>query len=392
MKNNSLERFTKNKKQKKIIIASIVAVVLLIGGISLYRTFALYEEKKEFNILNGRIPDFSDSSNTDGDIILAFTINGEKTYGSFPTKDANLTINNVTCENGATAEWDSTNWGLTKINPGDNKSLSCIVDFTIPTLQLDSIVKVGDYIKMTPNSTSYTISKDDTGYDTDQEINPSELNIWRVIKVNSDHSIEVISEYTSSNEVYFKGPTGYKKLVEVLNTIAEQYKNSFTINTRYVGFNGQATTVSLATEAWAINWPANIPWKTSTNDHENAYENSGGGDNLYTKDADLIKESLTTLKANKVNTTTESTYWLASRNYSYSPAGRGTYETVSLAGRYISSNGSMSISTLSNHTGSTYTMNQFSVSNSIRPIVTISDGLSATGIGTSDYPYILENE
>ncbi len=54
-----LERFKKNDKQKKIIIGAIVGLIVLVGGITLYRTFALYEEKKEFNVLKGRIPDFT---------------------------------------------------------------------------------------------------------------------------------------------------------------------------------------------------------------------------------------------------------------------------------------------------------------------------------------------
>ncbi len=33
-------------------------MLLVLGGITLYKTFALYEEKKEFNVLQGRIPDF----------------------------------------------------------------------------------------------------------------------------------------------------------------------------------------------------------------------------------------------------------------------------------------------------------------------------------------------
>ncbi len=33
-------------------------MLLVLGGITLYKTFVLYEEKKEFNVLQGRIPDF----------------------------------------------------------------------------------------------------------------------------------------------------------------------------------------------------------------------------------------------------------------------------------------------------------------------------------------------
>lgn len=57
-------------------------------------------------------------------------------------------------------------------------------------LKLADNVKIGDYISMTPTSTSYTISKDLTGYSHDQKINPSELKLWRIIRKNLDGSID----------------------------------------------------------------------------------------------------------------------------------------------------------------------------------------------------------
>ncbi len=53
-----LQRFNKNKKQKQILIGSIIGILLVVGGISLYRSFALYKEEKTFDVLNGTVPDF----------------------------------------------------------------------------------------------------------------------------------------------------------------------------------------------------------------------------------------------------------------------------------------------------------------------------------------------
>lgn len=55
-------------------------------------------------------------------------------------------------------------------------------------------VSLGDYIVMHPSKTSYTIDRSKTGYSIDREasagvqntLNPSELNLWRVIKKNED--------------------------------------------------------------------------------------------------------------------------------------------------------------------------------------------------------------
>ena len=52
-----LERFNKNNK-KKIFIVSTIGILLVVGSIVLFKTYAFYEEKKEFNVLKGRIPDF----------------------------------------------------------------------------------------------------------------------------------------------------------------------------------------------------------------------------------------------------------------------------------------------------------------------------------------------
>ncbi|MCI9279687.1 MAG: hypothetical protein HFJ02_02665, partial [Bacilli bacterium] len=68
-----LEKFTKgSKKRSRAVVLSAIAVCLLAAGIILYRTFAFYEEKREFNVLQGRIGDF------DYDVKLAIVVDGEK--------------------------------------------------------------------------------------------------------------------------------------------------------------------------------------------------------------------------------------------------------------------------------------------------------------------------
>lgn len=98
-----LEKYSKNSKQKKIIIGSIIALILLVGGITLYRTFALYEEKKEFNILKGRVPNFMSA-----DVSLAFVVNDVPSE-KVPAK-GNYIVD-VTCDGGY-GEWDYTAWDI----------------------------------------------------------------------------------------------------------------------------------------------------------------------------------------------------------------------------------------------------------------------------------------
>ncbi len=125
-KPEDLKRFNKNKKQKQIIIGSIIAIVLIIGGISLYRSFAMYEEKASFDVLKGTVPDFSTK-----DINLAFTIDGQtQTNTKFPNKGDGYIVEEVSCEDNVTATWNSSTWSLENIeNKGEAKKVKCTVAF-----------------------------------------------------------------------------------------------------------------------------------------------------------------------------------------------------------------------------------------------------------------------
>ncbi|MCI9280324.1 MAG: hypothetical protein HFJ02_05970, partial [Bacilli bacterium] len=71
-KKKELEGFGKNRKRNTIIIASILGILIVVGIVTLFRTFAFFEEKREFNVLQGRIGDF------DYDVKLAIVVDGEK--------------------------------------------------------------------------------------------------------------------------------------------------------------------------------------------------------------------------------------------------------------------------------------------------------------------------
>jgi len=119
-----LERFGNDQKLKKTLI--IIGIVVLIAAIGfvLMRSYALYKEEKTFNVINGKIGDFSSA-----DIALTYTVNGVLNSSPFPSNNTGYTVNSVTCENGATASWNSTSWGLTNIVSNGAKNLKCNVDF-----------------------------------------------------------------------------------------------------------------------------------------------------------------------------------------------------------------------------------------------------------------------
>ncbi len=114
-----LENLKKNKKRNKIIISSILGILLIIGSILLYKTYAFYEEKKSFNVLKGRIPDFG------YDIKLLSVVVDDKKSESIPERGLYKT--NVHCTNGTFGEWDYNNWNLMLNNVSSESK--CNVEF-----------------------------------------------------------------------------------------------------------------------------------------------------------------------------------------------------------------------------------------------------------------------
>ncbi len=217
-----------------------------------------------------------------------------------------------------------------------------VINSELATTKTISTLKVGDYISMTPTSTSYTVASSVTGNDTDQTINPSELNLWRVIKKNDNGTVDVISENVSTNEIYFKGETGYLNLVGTLNAIASQYGNtSYVSSTRSMGFSNQ-TEVCESIDACLA-------------------------DTGYETDVNLVSTALGSLIGNDSNGVADA-YWIASRN---------TNENTQ-NGRFINATGVVSDEQITGDGAS------YSNAIKIRPILTLKSNLKiASGDGAS---------
>ncbi|MDD5827025.1 MAG: hypothetical protein PUD25_04580 [Bacilli bacterium] len=240
-------------------------------------------------------------------------------------------------------------------------------------LEKKTTLALGDYVKMTPTKSSYTTDKSKTGYTSTQTIKPQELNLWRVIKINSDGTVEMISEHVSSTAIYFGGKTGYLNLVGYLNVLASQYENStYTKGSRHFGYNGQTEYITDTTKF--VN-PA--PWTSSTG--SSTVERQGGGDTLYTTDYNLVYTVLGTRVATKPGSAAGSYYWMASRYYGYSSS-----TSYYWRGRSVSTSGSNSNYSLYRYYSSSF--NADYNSNSFRPIVVLKSGLKYYGVGTEDYP------
>ncbi len=100
----------------------------------------------------------------------------------------------------------------------------------VPTIQEQSQsrtnIKVGDYVSYIPKgNTNYILEGLSCGLKENQEINYEELN-WRVLSINQDGSINLISDKPLSKEIYFGGALGYNNSVYLLNDICKKlYSN-----------------------------------------------------------------------------------------------------------------------------------------------------------------------
>jgi len=249
-------------------------------------------------------------------------------------------------------------------------------------------LKVGDYVQMTPSTNSYTIEPKYTGYsDVTETITPTELNLWRVIRVNSDGTYDAVSEYVSSTNVTFKGKAGYQSFVGYLNILASKYENpKYTVGSRIMGYNGQTEFITDTSYFDGTDLKAGTEWTSSTSGTP-AEEYLGRGDSLYKTDYDLVKAAYggtaySYAKANKVGTTTATSYWLGSRYYYWNGS-----TTFRFSGRCVLTYGNLNDTVLRDYSSSWY--GDINRRYALRPIITLRSGLTATGSGTSGDPYVL---
>ena len=95
----------------------------------------------------------------------------------------------------------------------------------VMTKGLSSRVKPGDYVSYTPSSTSYTTDKSKTGYSSSQTINPSELNLWRVLNINDDNK-DLVKEYVFKDIVLaiYDGKMEQSGMFQVILPMLEEMK------------------------------------------------------------------------------------------------------------------------------------------------------------------------
>ena len=110
-----LQKFKEEKKNQKVIILFTIACVLLITGVFLYKTFAIFQTNLNEDIINGEVQDI-------GDLEFAFYIDdgkGDQISKTAPEKDDGYSLDTSSsyCKDMTTGEkvsrinWDNERWG-----------------------------------------------------------------------------------------------------------------------------------------------------------------------------------------------------------------------------------------------------------------------------------------
>ncbi len=98
-----MKKFSKNKKRNNIIIISVVIVVGIVSIVSLIKSHAYFSTSKSFDVLKGKVPNF-----TKGDITLAVIVDGVK-QEDFPDKNGYKYVG-YECNNDAKLTWNNETW------------------------------------------------------------------------------------------------------------------------------------------------------------------------------------------------------------------------------------------------------------------------------------------
>ena len=106
---------------------------------------------------------------------------------------------------------------------------------------LIDVLKTGNYVSYTPSNTAYIVTNEDTGVGYDQAINPSKLNLWKVLRHNInasnnvDGTVDLISVYASMEKIKFEKTNNY---AAAMLRIVRQYETSgVTVGSRAIGLN-----------------------------------------------------------------------------------------------------------------------------------------------------------
>ena len=200
------------------IIIFIFIIGIIIGYTIFFNSYAFYEEKKDFNIINGTVED-------PGDIYFSYYIDGEISR-EMPMQNTGYTLDTEksNCNNGVIPSWDNAGWKFIgdyhNYSATDNTRTKCTLYFnktakTVSTAlgNIEVNTYIPDFTKSACDDESCESHEKGIYETTDYDGNPSyyyrgsvENNYvkfagfyWRIIRINSNDSIRMIYDGTSAH-------------------------------------------------------------------------------------------------------------------------------------------------------------------------------------------------
>ena len=213
-----LKKYKNNNKRKPYVLIVIGFLLISISAYLFYESYALYEEIKDFNVINGTVED-------PGDIYFAYYIDGEISR-EMPSQNTGYTLNNekTNCNNGVTVTWDNASWeakvNYKSYNATSNTRTKCTLYFNKTAKTVSTVLGNIEVNSYTPDFTKSSCddetceSREKGIYETtDYDGNPTyyyrgsaENNYvkfagyyWRIIRINSNGSVRMIYDGTSAH-------------------------------------------------------------------------------------------------------------------------------------------------------------------------------------------------
>ena len=348
-----------NYKRKSYVILVIGFLLLSISSYLFYKSYALYEEKKDFDVINGTVED-------PGDIYFAYYIDGVISR-NMPLQNTGYTLDETksNCNNGVVPTWDNAGWKFIgdyhNYSATDNTRTKCTLYFnktakTVKTalgnIEVNSYTP--DFTKSACDDSSCESHEKGIFETTDNDGKPTyycrgsvENNYvkfagfyWRIIRINSNGSIRVIYDGTSAHK-NGESSTDRQYGTSIFNKVRD--------NNMYVGYmytsgeahgTGTSSTIKINVDKFYTDKLSSYASKLDTNagfcgDRSSLTQQSGAGTGTvitYNKGYLRVEESAPTLTCeNSTDYYTVASASSGNKKLSY-PIGLITADEVMLAG------------------------------------------------------------
>ena len=215
-----LEKFKEKNSKKKFIIIFTINCILLLAGVFLYTSFAVFTEDKNFNVINGTAQD-------PGDIYFAYYVDGEITR-DMPSQNSGYLFDEEqsNCTNGVIPSWDNASWSFvanysnyTNYTKTDYSRTKCNLYFT-KTKTVSTTLGDLEVYTYTPDFTKsacddeaceshekgiFEMTDDDgTSYYYRGSVENNYVyfanRYWRIIRINGDGTIRMIYDGTTAHQ------------------------------------------------------------------------------------------------------------------------------------------------------------------------------------------------